>query len=52
MFPSSSKGKEKPTLLDALERDNLNYWDQQSRCLPLLIWERKQIQFPKRRVFT
>jgi hypothetical protein len=26
LFPSSRKGRETPTLLGSLERDNLNHW--------------------------
>jgi hypothetical protein len=32
MFPSSGEGKESPTLLDPLERANLNHW-LQKRCV-------------------
>jgi hypothetical protein len=49
MFPSSGEGRKTPTLLGPLERANLNrlYGTQQSRCLPPLIWLRKQSQFRK-----
>jgi hypothetical protein len=40
-----------PTQLGPLERRNLNHWTLRSRCLPPLNWWRKQIQFPKSRVF-